>query len=166
MLQVLAFSLPWDLEWKSRSFKVASSCIVFSDVYQHTKFGRKKKAHGKSKRKPVYKINISYKFTQVSSLPWQLMVWNKAWGHLQAMAAHKISSKMIKKKTKKNKKKKRRKIEYKVVGLTLHIGQGHSSWYQTVESSNVYHQIKFARNQFVNVQTQPKGFFLPNKSPK
>ena len=38
--------------------------------------------------------------------------------------------------------------------VTLNEGQGHPNWYQNVQLTSLYHQIKFKRNRSVNVWIQ------------
>ena len=53
--------------------------------------------------------------------------------------------------------------------MTLHEGQGHSNWYQTVQFCHVYHNTKFETHPFINVENQAinhqnRVFFLEYQS--
>ena len=39
--------------------------------------------------------------------------------------------------------------------MTLNEGQGHYTWYQTIQFSKVYQHSKFERNQLMSIQAKP-----------
>ena len=147
--QIPDFPWPCDLECKS-SHSYWYQNVEFSHVYHHTMFERNQFTHFWTQDNAKHSL---YKITRGEFSPWISITWTKFSMRLNYPISHRsipISSKV----TKKSARKWMQNFLLSLTTVTLHVNEGYSNWYQTIQFNGICHHTKLEINRSVNIWAQ------------